>query len=155
MLTPSQVSSSDTVNVPDLEGCLVVLQATGPESTADTVRGPAQYIPARVLVVEGAAELAGAWHELWIFPKVLLGMLRKANGQPLAGVVGKGTARAGQSAPWILLDAEGGDMAKAQAAYDQATRPAVTSPTAVGGQAPPAPAPAPTPAPQQYEQAPF
>jgi hypothetical protein len=41
---------------------------------------------------------------LW-FPKVLVGSLKGRIGQKVLGVLGKGTAKPGQSAPWILIDA--------------------------------------------------
>jgi hypothetical protein len=41
---------------------------------------------------------------LW-FPKVLVGSLKGRVGQKVLAVLGKGTAKPGQSAPWILVDA--------------------------------------------------
>jgi hypothetical protein len=54
---------------------------------------------------------------LW-FPKVLVGSLKGRIGQKVLAVLGKGTAKPGQSAPWILVDATtDNDCVKAATAY--------------------------------------
>jgi hypothetical protein len=61
----------------------------------------------------------GATYEdvLW-FPKVLVGSLQGRVGQQVLAVLGKGTAKPGQSAPWILVDATtDNDCVKAATAY--------------------------------------
>ena len=54
---------------------------------------------------------------LW-FPKVLVGSLKGRIGQKVLAVLGKGTAKPGQSAPWILIDATSqGDAVQAATNY--------------------------------------
>lgn len=47
---------------------------------------------------------------LW-FSKALVGMGQRNIGKRLLGVMGKGEAKPGQSAPWILIDATGNETA--------------------------------------------
>jgi hypothetical protein len=73
---------------------------------------------------------------LW-FSGGLVGSLKGRVGQKVLGTMGKGTAKPGMSAPWILQDASGNDKAVAAAtAYltgqvaAQLTEPAAPAPSA-------------------------
>ena len=126
--TTGLMSASDAsggLKLKDLEGCLVVMRPTGPPENMTTAYGEGSYTPAEVLVVKGAAELAdGTWHELWVFPKAVQGQLRSAakHNQPIVGEVGKGTAKPGQSPPWLLLDTDQAGLDAARAAYSAALK---------------------------------
>ncbi len=80
---------------------------------------------------------------LW-FSGRLVGQLKRAIGIRLLVVMGKGTAKPGQSAPWELLDAHGNEEASAKAdAFVKSVAPTFAAMPAPA--APTAPAPA-TPA---------
>jgi hypothetical protein len=121
-VTPS--AASGNLRLADLEGCLVVLRPTGPPETTTTAYGDGSFTPAEVLVVSGARELAGTWHELYVFAKAVQGQLRAAAkaGQPLVGTVGKGPAKPGQSPPWLLVDTDEDGLTAARAAYSAALK---------------------------------
>jgi len=115
---PSEIpASTDQVKVADLEGCLLVLRPDGPESETDVNGKMVPYAPAQVLVVEGARELAGGWHALWVFQKALMGQLRRAGGKPVVCVLGKGQVKPGQSPPCLLLDPTPAQVEAARKAY--------------------------------------
>lgn len=121
----SASSASGGLKLADLEGCLVIMRPTGAPESTQTAYGEGTYTPAEVLVVSGAADLTdGTWHELYVFPKVVQGQLRAAAkaGQPIVGEVGKGTAKPGQSAPWVLLDADEAGLNTARAAFAAALK---------------------------------
>jgi hypothetical protein len=65
----------------------------------------------------------GQTHEsvLW-FSTILVGSLRTRVGQKVLGVMGKGVAKPGQTAPWILVDAIGQTAALEAARNYMATR---------------------------------
>lgn len=52
-----------------------------------------------------------------IFPRVLIGQLKRSIGEVVVGRLGQGEAKPGQSAPWVLAEATEQDLAKARAFY--------------------------------------
>jgi len=63
-----------------------------------------------------------------IFPKVLITQLRSLTGQKVVARLGQGSAKSGQSAPWLLNAAEPGDLATAQVYVERRDTPAVSAP---------------------------
>ena len=61
-------------------------------------------VPMLDMTIHDITESATHEDVLW-FPKVLVGSLKGRIGQKVLAVLGKGTAKPGQSAPWILVDA--------------------------------------------------
>ena len=122
MFTKASEASSGGLKLADLEGCLVVMKPDGEPDTVQTAHGDGEYTPAKVLVVKGADELQGEWHDMWVFAKAVQGQLRGAakNGAPLVGEVGRGDAKPGKSAPWLLLDPDADGLEAARAAYVKA-----------------------------------
>ena len=72
--------------------------------------GVATPIRADVAVLDGARK-GEAFADALIVPRVLQGNLRGAIGEMVIGRLGKGTAKAGQSAPWVLEAAPEADKA--------------------------------------------
>lgn len=117
---PSSVAGSgDLIKLQDFEDRLIVLRAkSGEEKTMSKDGETMTYIEAELLDV-GADD--PAWQELWIFPVVVLGQVRRAYPKPVVGVLGKGEAsKVGRSAPWILIDANERQRKAARAAYVKA-----------------------------------
>jgi hypothetical protein len=63
--------------------------------------GVATPIRSDVAVLDGALK-GTVYADALIFPRVLQGNLRGAIGEMVIGRLGKGTAKLGQSAPWVL-----------------------------------------------------
>lgn len=119
---PADVSSGEFIKLQDLEGCLLVLQATDTEVKTEVFEnGPAEYIEGRCLVVEGANELADQWWDLWIFPVVVRNKVRHSHPRPIVGVLGHGEAtKKGRNAPWVLEDPTEEQYEKARQAFVKA-----------------------------------
>lgn len=112
------------VKVADLEGKLLVIEPTAYKEGIQTVHGIADAIQVNILDVD-----AGERHaDVLFFNVALKSALKPKIGQKVLARVGKGVAKPGKSAPWILNDASGeaGAIAKAQAALG-ASQPAPTS----------------------------
>lgn len=110
------------VKVADLEGKLLVIEPTDFKTEIPTVHGVADAIQVNLLDVD-----SGTRHQDVLFFNVALkSALIPKIGQKVLARIGKGVAKPGKSAPWILIDAstETGAVAKAQAALG-ASQPAV------------------------------
>lgn len=125
--SPSDISGGDNIRLTDYEDCLLVIQsADGSEHEYEFSTGPGKYVEARLLIVEGAAEMAGAIHEdVWVIPAVLRGKVRNAYPKAVIGWLQRAEEplQKGQSAPWILVDPDDDDIAKAREAWLQAELP--------------------------------
>ena len=111
------------LSIADLEGHLVILKAVGEEKTIDTKIGESTYVPAEVLDLDG--ETPDRWLELWVFSAGVKSQLAAATrqGKPIVGTIGKGTAKPGKSAPWLVLDPDAKQVDKARKAYVAANAP--------------------------------
>jgi hypothetical protein len=110
------------VQVADLEGKLLVIEPTDFKTEIPTVHGVADAIQVNLLDVD-----SGTRHnDVLFFNVALKSALIPKIGQKVLARIGKGVAKPGKSAPWILIDAstEAGAVAKAQAALG-ASQPAV------------------------------
>lgn len=78
--------------------------------------------------------------DVLVFARVLIGAFKSKIGEKVLGVIGKGTAKPGQAAPWIITDASASPEAvQAATAY-------LTGQVAASISAPAAPEPTPAPA---------
>lgn len=95
---------STGVKITDFEGCLLLVTPREQQEDIQTQYGPADAIRADVTVLDG--EHRGEYTDLLIFQKQLQGQLRPKVGaeRPTLGRLGRGEAKRGQSAPWILED---------------------------------------------------
>lgn len=114
MFTSPGATGGSDVKPADLEGHLLVVEPQEYCASIPTSMGDKDAI--RVTIHDVTASES---HEdvLW-FPKVLVGSLKGRVGQKVLAVLGKGTAKPGQSAPWVLHDASSEPEAvKAATAY--------------------------------------
>lgn len=123
-------AASSGIRPADLEGHLLVVEPQEFVAGIVTSMGPSDAIRATVHDID-----AGETHEdVLLFPKVLVGSLKSRIGERVLARMGKGTAKPGQSAPWLLVDASGdADAVAAATAY-------LTGQTAASLAAPAAPA---------------
>ena len=111
--SPAAGQTSD-VRPADLEGHLLIVEPLEYCENIVTSLGDKDAVRVTIHDVTDSATYEDV---LW-FPKVLVGSLKTRIGQKVLAVLGKGTAKPGQSAPWILVDATGeADAVKAATAY--------------------------------------
>lgn len=110
----SPPASAAGIKWDDLNGALLLFTVHGVEQDIKTTFGDTNAVRADVVVLDGPN--TGDKHEdTLIFPKALQGQLRPKVGGMVLGRLGKGTAKPGQSAPWLLADYTEQDAAVAQA----------------------------------------
>jgi hypothetical protein len=110
---PAAGGGSD-VRPADLEGHLLVVEPLEYVASIPTSMGDKDAVR---VTIHDITDTATYEDVLW-FPKVLVGSLKGRIGQKVLAVLGKGTAKPGQSAPWILVDATtDNDCVKAATAY--------------------------------------
>lgn len=129
--SPASGGSGDRVSPADLEGHVLVVEPLEHVPSVTTSFGEKDAI--RVTIHDVTA---GATHEdqLW-FGGALIGACKPRIGQRILAVLGKGTAKPGQAAPWVLVDCSTSEQAVAAATQYLSMRTAATL-------AAPAPAPA-------------
>lgn len=101
-------SGGDKLPLDDLKGSLLLFSVHEQMAEMQTSFGVATPIRADVAVLDGARK-GETFVDALIFPRVLQGNLRGSIGEMVIGRLGKGTAKAGQSAPWILEAASDAD----------------------------------------------
>jgi hypothetical protein len=97
---PAAGGGSD-VRPADLEGHLLIVEPLEYVASIPTSMGDKDAVRVTIHDITDGATYEDV---LW-FPKVLVGSLKGRIGQKVLAVLGKGTAKPGQSAPWILVDA--------------------------------------------------
>ncbi len=101
-------TGGDKLPLDDLKGSLLLFTVHEQMGEMQTSFGVATPIRADVAVLDGTLK-GSVYADALIFPRVLQGNLRGAIGEMVIGRLGKGTAKAGQSAPWILEAASEAD----------------------------------------------
>lgn len=109
----------------DHKGALLVIEPLSVESGIHTTFGDADAVKANVHVLTGPAE-SEDYPDCLVFPKLLASQLRGQIGRKVVGRLGQGSAKPGQSAPWLLEEATPDDLKKAQEWLTKQA-PAVTS----------------------------
>lgn len=109
-----------------IKGSLLIVEPLSVEQGVQTVHGPADPVRANVYVLTGP-DTADEYADTLVFPKVLAGQLKGQIGKKVVGRLGQGTAKPGQSAPWVLDPATPEDIEKAKSFLEKQTGPAVTS----------------------------
>ena len=98
----------------DVEGHLLVVEPSEYVASIATSFGEKDAI--RVTVHDISAQ--ESHEDVLLFGTALIGSLKGQIGKRVLGVMGKGTAKAGQAPPWVLVDASGNaDAVKAATAY--------------------------------------
>ena len=114
MFAAPGASGGADIKPADLEGHLLVIEPKEYVENIPTSMGDKDAVR---VTIHDISEQATHEDVLW-FPRVLVGSLKGRVGQKVLAVLGKGTAKPGQSAPWILVDATGqGDAVQAATAY--------------------------------------
>lgn len=110
----------------DVKGKLLLIEPLSNETGINTSFGLADAVKANVTVLEadGSGERRD---ETLIFPKILASQVRSQIGQKVLGRLTQGTAKPGQSAPWMLDSATPSDIATAEAWVAKQSTPSVTS----------------------------
>lgn len=122
-------ASGDKLPLNDLEGALLLFDVLEQRGEMLTSFGPATPIAANVAVLDGIHKGA-TYDDALVFPRVLQGQLRSSIGAKVLGRLGKGVAKAGQSAPWTLTAATDADkdVARKYLAYAEQQKAAQEEP---------------------------
>ena len=125
----SAPSSSATLTPAEVEGHVLVIEPVEYVASIVTAYGDTDAIR---VTVHDITEQTTTEEVLW-FSGVLVGSLKARIGQKVLAVMGKGTAKAGQSAPWVLNDASGVPQAvdAATAYLTKSTAATLTAPAPV------------------------
>lgn len=109
----SAAPPSGGINWSDHKGSLLVIEPISVETGIQTSFGPADAVKADVHVLISPTE-SEDYPDCLVFPKLLSSQLKGQIGKKVVGRLGQGTAKPGQSAPWLLEEATADDLAKAQ-----------------------------------------
>ena len=97
----------------ELLGVLLRIEVLEAVASMETSFGPASPVRCNVVALDGANK-GTAWGDSLIFPRVLVSQLKPSVGQVVLGRLGKGSAKPGKSAPWLLEAPTAEDIAVAQ-----------------------------------------
>lgn len=95
----------------DADGHLLLIFPTAYETGISTTFGDKDAVRLDVIDLDAGEE----WPDSMWFGNYLVGSLKKMVGQKVLARMSKGTAKAGQSAPWVLVDATTDQAAVAKA----------------------------------------
>jgi hypothetical protein len=116
-------SPSTGAKITEFEGLLLLCTPTEHREAIMTVHGPSDAVVIDLVVLDGPSP---GRHEtgVLIFQKALQGQFRPkiGTGRMVLGRLGRGQAKAGQSAPWILTEPTADDQAAARAYLDGAVK---------------------------------
>lgn len=107
-------ASSTGIKWEDLKGALLLFEVHSVETGIKTAFGETDAVRADVAVLDGT-QAGQTYNDTLVFPKVLLSQVRPSVGKKVLGRLGQGSAKPGQSAPWMLQDATEDDKAVARA----------------------------------------
>jgi hypothetical protein len=102
----------DKLPLAELEGALIRVDVVEALTGVTTSFGVSDPIRCNVAALDGARKGA-TFDDTLVFPKVLASQLRGSVGKVVLGRLGRGTAKPGQSAPWLLSAPTGEDIATA------------------------------------------
>jgi len=100
-------ASATGIDWKDLKGALVLVKPFENVADIKTVHGPSNAVRADVIVLDGkgSVDAETVYSDTLIFPKVLQSQVKGSIGGMVLGRLGQGTAKPGQSAPWMLSEA--------------------------------------------------
>ena len=124
----SPSAGSAGVSMADLDGHLLVVEPLEYATEIVTSNGPRDAIRATIHDITASETHT----DVLIFPKVLVGSLKGRVGQRVLATLGKGTAKPGQNAPWVLSDMSGdpGSVNDATRYLTEQTSATLTAPAA-------------------------
>jgi hypothetical protein len=113
MFTAPTQGGGDSVKVADLAGKLLIITPIEHKKEITTVHGVTDAIEVNLVDLDGDE----THNNILFFNIALKNALKDKIGQRVLARIGQGTAKAGKSAPWVLIDATGNpdDLAKANA----------------------------------------
>ena len=113
MFTAPTQGGGDSVKVADLAGKLLIITPIEHKREITTVHGVTDAIEVNIVDLDGDE----THNNILFFNIALKNALKDKIGQRVLARIGQGTAKAGKSAPWVLIDATGNpdDLAKANA----------------------------------------
>lgn len=108
--------SATGIDLKELEGALLLIQPLSYEEGIKTSFGDANAVRANVYVLDGTQK-GDEYLDTLLFPKVLASQVKGncGSGRYNLGRLGKGQAKPGQSAPWMLGDPSDADKDVARA----------------------------------------
>lgn len=112
-------------------GHLLLVSPLSVEEKVNTSLGEKDAIRADVVDLD----TNDTYTDVLVFPRVLQGQLRPKIGGKVLGRLGQGTAKPGQSAPWVLQDFTPDDAKKASAYIEQQNRSQFSAPAPSSGPA--------------------
>lgn len=114
-------SPSTGAKITEFEGNLLLVEPTEHREGINTAFGAADAVVANVTILDGPRAGQDEFGVL-IFQKALQGQLRPkiGTGRYVLGRLGRGTAKPGQSAPWILAEPTEADKNTARAHLNKA-----------------------------------
>lgn len=102
------------IDLKQINGALLLIEVTAHETGIPTSFGPSNAVRANVTVLDGPNK-GEQYTDTLLFPRVLQSQLKPAVGKPaVLARLGQGTAKAGQSPPWILNNPTDDDTATAR-----------------------------------------
>jgi hypothetical protein len=99
----SPPASAAGISWEDLNGALLLFTVHSVERDVNTQFGVTDAVRSTVVVLDGP-NAGDKREDTLVFPKALQGQLRPKVGGMVLGRLGKGTAKSGQSAPWLLAE---------------------------------------------------
>jgi hypothetical protein len=124
--TPS--APGDGIKWAEHKGALLLIEVTGFHAQMKTSFGEADAVEANVVVLDGPGKDA-KYDAALIFPKLLVSQTKASTGQKVLGRLSQGTAKPGQSAPWLLEEASAADVQLAEQ-WVRNNQPTVQAPAA-------------------------
>jgi hypothetical protein len=95
-------SAGDRVDLKELNGALLFIEVKELHLGIATAFGPSDAVTCNVAVLDGAKK-GETFQDTMLFPKILVSQLKPSIGAaPVLARLGQGTAKPGQSAPWVL-----------------------------------------------------
>jgi hypothetical protein len=110
MKAPAEPSSGEKLDLDGLNGTLLYISVHELVKDIETSFGKTNAIRADVVALDGARK-GNTFEDTYIFPKVLISQLTPDIGESVVGRLGKGDAKPGKSAPWLLLAPNADDLA--------------------------------------------
>lgn len=104
MQAPSAPSSGDKLDLATVNGALLHIDVKEQKKGVETSFGPADPILADVAVLDGEKK-GEQYDDVLIFPRLLINQLSQVlegSDRVVVGRLGKGVAKPGKSAPWLL-----------------------------------------------------
>jgi hypothetical protein len=111
MFDAPTMGSNNSVRPADLEGHVVVIEPLEYVTSISTTYGETDAIRVNVHDISEKA----SHDDVLFFSTALVGSFKRDIGKKLLGKLGKGDAKPGQSAPWILIDLTTNEKAVAAA----------------------------------------